>query len=159
MAKRIKASEEVFAAFCERIAGGRSVRSISKDKDMPSDSTFYQWLDEYPALAEQYARACAARARSYGDRIGDVVDQALSGEIKPEVARVAVDAYKWISARLQPVMYGDRQEVNVSVAHTHTLHLEALRRLTDRAAGGPIIDAEPCELGITEAKNDQKTEK
>ena len=130
------------------MAEGKSLTAICKQSEMPHVGTVYRWLSEDEGFSEGYARATQARARSYAERMEDVVNQALNGEIRSDAARVAVDAYKFITTRLMPQLYGDRQQIDVNVQHTHALHLDALKRLTDRASGTDrgYIDAEYQEI-------------
>ena len=107
---------------------------------MPADKTIWQWLSQDNGFAEDYARAIQARAMHHADGILDLEQKLLNGEIPPDVARVALDTRKWVASRLLPKTYGDRQSVDVSVTHTHQLHLDALKRLNDSAKALPASD-------------------
>jgi len=131
---------EMVEEFLRRISHGRSIANVCSDEDMPTTTTVYDWISKDSAFSERYARACADRGLLYADRISDISDKLMKGEIAPDVARVAIDSYKWISARLVPKLYGDRQSVDVSVTHTHQLHLDALKRLNDSAKALPAPD-------------------
>lgn len=126
---------ELLIELCRRIAEGRSVASVAKDEDMPSHPTIWRWLFEDESFRDAYARAITARAMSHADRIDDLAEATVRGEIPPDVARVAIDAKKWTASRLLPKVYGDKQQVEATVTHTHTLHLEALKELSSRARG------------------------
>ena len=58
---------------------------------------------------QHYARARSARAHVFAESIDDVAEQVLSGEISPEQGRVALDAKKWVAARILKRTYGDTQ--------------------------------------------------
>jgi hypothetical protein len=131
---------DLLGEFLRRISHGRSISSVCADNDMPDTSTVYDWISKDSDFSERYARACADRGLLYADRISDISDKLMKGEIAPDVARVAIDSYKWISARLVPKLYGDRQTVDVAVTHTHQLHLDALKRLNDSAKALPAAD-------------------
>jgi hypothetical protein len=138
-------SEGLEDEICRRIAAGRSVLSVSKDEDMPSDFTIWKWLGEKESFSLKYARAIEARAMAHADEISDLTRRVVLGEVPPDVARVALDGLKWTASRLLPKIYGDRQSVDVAVTHTHQLHLDALKRLNDTARalpGAEIIDGE-----------------
>ena len=146
--KKHEKTPELVDEILAQMVEGKSLTVICKQKGMPSVGTVYRWMAEDEALSEGYARATQARARSYAERMEDVVNQALNGEIRSDAARVAVDAYKFITTRLMPQLYGERQTVDVNVQHTHSLHHEALKRLTERAAGTDVgyIDADYQEI-------------
>lgn len=126
---------ELIAEICERVAQGRSVASVSRDEDMPCHLTIWRWMNSDEEFCSRYARAIQARAMAHADGIDDLVDRAVKGEIPADVARVAIDAKKWTASRLLPKVYGDRTQIEATVNHTHTLHLEALKELADRARG------------------------
>lgn len=136
---------ELMDEFLARISHGRSIANICAEPDMPDTTTIYDWLAKDESFSLRYARACSDRGLLYADRIADITEKMMKGEIAPDVARVAIDAHKWTAARLVPKLYGDRQSVDVAVTHTHQLHLDALKRLNESAKALPasdIIDGE-----------------
>jgi len=138
---------DLLKEFCRRIAGGRSVANVCKDEDMPEDRAIWRWLSEDETFSRDYARAIQARAMAHADMISDVTFGILSGKIPPDRGRVALDAMKWTASRLLPKIYGDRQQVDVEVQHTHTLHLKALRALSNMRSGNEsgYIEAQPID--------------
>lgn len=121
--------------ICARISEGKSLATVCCDEDMPGLSTVWRWLSEDASFQDDYARAIQARAMAHAERIDDLAEKAVRGEIPADVARVAIDAKKWTASRLLPKLYGDKQQVEATVTHTHTLHLEALKELATRARG------------------------
>lgn len=115
---------------------------------MPGESTVWRWLSEDSFFQEEYTRAIQARAMAHADRVLDVTEAVIRGEIPPDAARVALDGMKWTAARLLPRVYGDRTQVDATVTHTHTLHLEALKELSERAkAARPgVIEGQAVEI-------------
>lgn len=120
---------EIAAEVCERIAVGRSIRSIVTDDDMPAERTIYQWLQAHEEFAQQYARARAAQADVMAEEILDIADNGTndyvtrtngSGEEFEAVdydhiarSKLRVDARKWLMSKMAPKKYGDKitQEV------------------------------------------------
>lgn len=153
---------ELIEEFCRRIASGRSVANVCKDDDMPEDRAIWRWLSDDEAFSRDYTRAIQARAMAHADMISDVTFGILSGKIPPDRGRVALDAMKWTASRLLPKIYGDRQHVDVDVQHTHMLHLDALRALSNRRPVNQleyidgqaidvtheIVDATVAEVGV-----------
>ncbi len=82
-------SEALEDEICRRIAAGRSVLSVSKDDDMPSDFTIWKWMNERESFSLKYARAIEARAMAHADEISDLSRRVVLGEVPPDVARVA----------------------------------------------------------------------
>ena len=99
-------SIDLAAAICEMLANGSSLSKISKIEGFPKASTVYQWLIKYPEFSEMYARAREDQADTLADQITHIADKATTEGV--QVARLRVDARKWIAAKLKPRKYGDK---------------------------------------------------
>lgn len=76
---------------------------------MPSYTTVMGWLNRnIDDFAANYVRAREAQADADADAITDIGLKALSGEVDPQSARVAIEAYKWSASRRAPKKYGDK---------------------------------------------------
>lgn len=97
---------------------------------MPSYSTVMRWVRELPEFADQYARAREDMADNDADKIADVAQAVVDGNIDPAAARVAIDAYKWSAGKRRPKRYGENQRLEVetsgAVQVTHTLRVDHL---------------------------------
>lgn len=49
----------------------------------------------------------------FGEKVSKVADDTLAGKYGADVARVAIDAYKWTAARMASSHFGDK------IAHEH----------------------------------------
>ncbi len=98
--------QKQFDMVCARIAGGESLRSACEDKDLPDRDTINRWLnaDIDGALCGQYARAREEQADFYADEIVTIADT----EPDAAIARVRIDARKWVASKLRPKRYGDK---------------------------------------------------
>lgn len=135
---------ELIKEICARISEGQSLASVCRGDDMPGLSTTWRWLAEDASFQDDYARAIQARAMAHADRVLDVAEAVLRGEIPSDAARVALDGMKWTASRLLPKVYGDRTQVDATVTHTHTLHLEALKELSGKGSG--YIEGQAVEI-------------
>ncbi|NBQ13059.1 MAG: hypothetical protein EBU31_00245 [Proteobacteria bacterium] len=88
----------------EGLADGKSLRSICRQKGMPSVSTVMRWLGEDEEWQAQYARARAAGDDAMAEDIHEVADR---DDLDPNDKRVRIDARKWLLAKRQPKKYGD----------------------------------------------------
>lgn len=101
---------EVREVILERIAKGESLRSVCRDKDMPDDSAVYRWLEADKEFATKYASARAIQADRIVDDFHDLEEQVLTGDIKPDAAKVVLWSRQWRAAKLRPKVYGDKVE-------------------------------------------------
>ena len=118
--------ETIFNTICERVENGEALRSVLKDKDMPSNKTFYEWVDNDETKVKRYMRACEERANSIFEdiiNISDNVEQDIitlpdgrEVENKAVIARdrLRVDARKWAASKLNPKKYGDKIDQNIN---------------------------------------------
>lgn len=119
MAYSDKEIKKIFDTICKRITEGESVKTILKDKDMPSSQTFWKWLEEDEKKSNQYARA----KEIYADKVfedivliadgtsDDVyVDEEGVEQVNHNIIqrdRLRIDARKWHLSKLNPKKYGD----------------------------------------------------
>jgi hypothetical protein len=128
------------------VAQGRSIKSIGEEEGMPDAKSIWTWLNRDEEFLLIYTRAIQARAIIHAERIDELAEMATRGEIPADVARVAIDAKKWTASRLLPKIYGDRTQVEATVTHTHTLHLEALKELAGKGSG--YIEGQATEIPV-----------
>ena len=103
---------EVADRICHGIAEGNSLVSILKeDQELPTYTTIMKWLKDFPEFADNYARAREDQADHDADKIGDIAERVVKGQIEPNAARVAIDAYKWAAGKRKPKVYGDKLAV------------------------------------------------
>lgn len=121
-------SDEIADRICTALAGGRSLKSICTDADMPSQASVFRWLgdERYSAFRESYARAREAQADAIFDEILDIADDAANDYMERKLAdgsvdevvnnehiqrsRLRIDARKWMAGKLRPKVYGDKIE-------------------------------------------------
>lgn len=102
-------TEEMADRILHGIAEGNSLVSILKEDDeLPSYTTVMKWLRLYPEFAANYARAREDQADHDADKIGDIAERVVKGDVDPQAARVAIDAYKWAAGKRKPKVYGEK---------------------------------------------------
>ena len=155
----------LFTIICDRISRGESLRSVCRDPEMPHKSTVLRWLREMSGLRDQYAAARDDLMQYWASDILEIADDGTLDTMKglnkygdevmvPNHAnvqrdRLRIDSRKWLLSKLQPRVYGDRLDVEVSGEVQHRVDITALsarekmRRLAlfmleDQAAGATI---------------------
>ena len=107
--------KETADRIVEGIAQGNSLVSILKEDDeLPSYPTVMRWLRENLDFQAMYARAREDQADHDADKIGDIAERVAKGQIEPNAARVAIDAYKWAAGKRKPRVYGEKVMVGGS---------------------------------------------
>lgn len=122
-----KYSDEMAEKICEKIANGRSLRSICAEDGMPTTSTVCKWLIENKEFSEQYARARTRQADYFFEEIVEIADSVEADSAAVAKARLQVDARKWAASKIAPKKYGDKSELDVKSSDgsmTPTVHLD-----------------------------------
>lgn len=110
MARPSEYSEETAYKICEQLADGMSLRKICAQEGMPDKTTVRRWLQQQDGFRTQYAQAREDQADHWADEIIDIADEAEDAGL----ARVQVDARKWVACKLKPKVYGERLAAELS---------------------------------------------
>lgn len=111
--------DNIFDEVCIRVENGEAIRDILKDKNLPSSSTFYDWLENDTEKSKRYARAKELWAESQAAEILRIADDSTNdtiytekGEIENKEwvnrSKLRVDTRKWLMSKMYPKKYGDK---------------------------------------------------
>ena len=122
--------------ICEKIANGRSLRSICAENGMPTTSTVCKWLIENKEFSEQYTRARDKQADYFAEEIIEIADSAEAESAAVAKAKLQIDARKWAASKIAPKKYGDKQEIDVkssdgSMTPAVRLNAEEFRKIAE----------------------------
>jgi len=107
-----KLTTETRREVCERLASGESLRGICRDEHIPAISTVLLWVvEDRDGFSEQYMIAREAAGFAHAERITDLVEKLVKGEVDHQTARVAIDGLRWAAERMAPKQHSPRQEV------------------------------------------------
>lgn len=105
----------------EAIADNATLASVCANEKV-KPSTFLRWMEKYE-LSEQYARARGIRADVLFERIAELDEMLLTGEIDPQTHRALVDSIKWRLGKMSG-KYNDKQQIELSGQLRHVLTQE-----------------------------------
>jgi hypothetical protein len=100
------------AELCQWIREGKGLVSWCKKTGRAPDAV-YRWLRSVPSFREAYERAQEDRGDTLADQLLELVD-ALPPDATMEqvqIAKLRLDARKWIASKLRPGKWGDKQVV------------------------------------------------
>lgn len=100
------------AELCQWIREGKGMTSWCKKTGRAPDAV-YRWLRSVPAFREAYEQAQEDRADTLADQLLAVVDDLPPDATMEQVqiAKLRLDARKWIASKLRPGKWGDKQVV------------------------------------------------
>lgn len=150
--KELRKRPQFWDDLLDAIAGGDSVMNFARGHNI-KPSLLTAWIHRFPdssEQAQQYAGARRARAEYMADRIITTCDQVQVGDITPPQGRVIIDALRWMAARLDPHIWGEKLNIKAEITQTTELHLIAIREMAEKVKGGGQVpesddDAEPID--------------
>jgi hypothetical protein len=102
-------------AICDAVQAGMTWAQMLALDGMPDERTLRRWLAD-PALEDFRREYIQAREASASAIEQQIIAEAAAAFDKDSaaVARVRVDALKWIAAKRAPKVYGDKQQIELS---------------------------------------------
>ncbi len=107
--------------ICERLSGGKSLRSVLKEPGMPDGATVFKWMRTHEEFLKQYARAKEESADALVEEMMDISDDGIKTIITggkemssavAQMVRLKVDTRKWVASKLKPKKYGDKLDLS-----------------------------------------------
>lgn len=127
----LKLTQEVFEKILERLAQGRSLRSICRDEDVPvSDFAVRQKLSKTPEMYSRYAYARDLGLDAMAEEMLDIAHNSSNdwmtieterGNVKTVLnhehvqrSKLRKEALQWYISKLAPKRYGDKIQTDVT---------------------------------------------
>lgn len=113
--------------FFSRIEMGETLSGFAREHNM-TDRTLRKRLRN-GELHERFIEAHQGRAVYHAQSIEGMLNRLESGDVESDVARVSIDARKWLATKYYPRMFGERQEVNLKTTDMTKVYVEQLKML------------------------------
>ena len=93
-------TEEAGMRICSLVSIGTSLNKICnsdefKDEGLPSLQTVFTWFTKHETFLDNYTRAKEQSGDADQDKLDEIAEKVLSGELCEKKARVAADIIKW----------------------------------------------------------------
>ena len=118
---------EFWEEFFGKIEMGETLGGFAKGKGM-AVQTLRDRLRSGD-LHERFIEAHQGRAVYHAQSIEGMIDRLESGDVESDVARVSIDARKWLATKYYPRMFGERQEGSVKTTDMTKVYIEQLKIL------------------------------
>jgi hypothetical protein len=113
--------------FFSRIEMGETLHGFAVEHNMTNQSLRRRLRNG--DLHERFIEAHQGRAVYHAQSIEGMIDRLESGDVESDVARVSIDARKWLATKYYPRMFGERQEVNLKTTDMTKVYVEQLKML------------------------------
>ena len=118
--------------FFFKIGNGESLRGASMDLGIPFQTVWSAIMSDEKRRAT-YEDAKMSRAHYHASKIEEILEDVESGKIEPSVARVSIDARKWLAAKMYPKFFSDKFHLQHDMTvDVRKQHIEELRKMTKR---------------------------
>ena len=118
--------------FFFRIGNGESLRGVSNDLGVPFQTVWSAIMSDEKRRAT-YEDAKMSRAHYHASKIEEILEDVESGKIEPSVARVSIDARKWLAAKMYPKFFSDKFHLQHDMTvDVRKQDIEELRKMTKR---------------------------
>ena len=116
--------------FFFRIGNGESLRETAKDLGIPFQTVWSAIMIDERRRAT-YEDAKMSRAHYHAAKIEEILEEVAAGKMEPQVARVSIDARKWLAAKMYPKFFSDKLQLQHDVTvDVRKQHIEELRRMS-----------------------------
>ena len=118
---------------CAMIADGCSLAQIGAKFDC-SRNVIWKFLHKNEEHRQAYLAALQERGFHHANMIERLVLNVENGEMRPDVARVAIDGRKWVASRFHPNLLSEKLIGNIT-HHQSSIqdqHLVALKSIVEK---------------------------
>jgi len=120
-------NEKFWDDFFSRIEMGETLQGFAVEHNMTNQSLRRRLRNG--ELHERFIEAHQGRAVYHAQSIEGMIDRLEAGDVESDVARVSIDARKWLATKYYPRMFGERQEVNLKTTDMTKVYVEQLKML------------------------------
>lgn len=120
-------SPELAQTICEYLEDGLTVLDVAAIDGMPSRATIFLWRETYPVFRTMYERARELSAETLEHEALRTIRNAETKE-QAYAASTRFDVIKWVAAKRNPEVYGEKITQDVRFSGTVTVE-----HVTDRA--------------------------
>ena len=109
MTKQLTLTTSLSNNICQKLMEGKPLTQICQEKDLPSLTTIYKWINSNPSFAKQIIQARRVGTQYYLDKMIEELETMSAKDVG--IVREKLHHYRWLASKLLPSLYGDKQEV------------------------------------------------
>ena len=109
MTKELTLTTSLSNNICQKLMEGKPLTQICQEKDLPSLTTIYKWINSNPSFAKQITQARKVGCQTYLDKMITELETASHKDVP--ILREKLHHYRWLASKLLPTLYGDKQEI------------------------------------------------
>ena len=107
--KTLELTSQLTDQICQELMNGQPLTRICNRKELPSLATVNRWIAKHPSFAKQITNARRVGCQYYLDKMIEELESVSAKDVG--IVREKLHHYRWLSSKLLPNLYGDKQEV------------------------------------------------
>ena len=108
MTKALELTSQITDKICEQLMTGKPLTRICESKDLPSLATINRYINKNSSFAKQILQARRVGCQYYLDKMVEELETMSAKDVG--IVREKLQHYRWLSSKLLPSLYGDKQE-------------------------------------------------
>ena len=107
--KKLPLTTEIASDIVSQLMHGKPLTSIARQKDMPSLSKIYNWIQTDKDFANKILTARRIGAQTYLDKMVEELENCSHKDAY--IVNLKLQHYRWLASKLIGI-YGDKQEIH-----------------------------------------------
>ena len=134
MTKELTLTTSLSNNICQKLMEGKPLTQICQEKDLPSLTTIYKWINSNPSFAKQITQARKVGCQTYLDKMITELETASHKDVP--ILREKLHHYRWLAQKLVPALYGDKQEIVQDTKIEITWQQPEIKDITPQVVAG-----------------------
>ena len=134
MTKELTLTTSLSNNICQKLMEGKPLTQICQEKDLPSLTTIYKWINKDPSFAKQITQARKVGCQTYLDKMITELETASHKDVP--ILREKLHHYRWLAQKLLPALYGDKQEIVQDTKIEITWQQPEIKDITPQVVAG-----------------------
>ena len=127
---------EMSSDIVTQLMNGKPLTSIARQKDMPSLSKIYNWIQTDKDFANKILTARRIGAQTYLDKMVEELENCSHKDAY--LVNLKLQHYRWLASKLIGI-YGDKQEIHTDTKVEITWNIPE-QKTVNVTPGSPVLD-------------------
>mgnify|MGYP001120993098 CR=1 FL=1 len=106
---KLPLTTEIASDIVTQLMNGKPLTSIARQKEMPSLSKIYNWIQTDKSFADKILTARRIGAQTYLDKMVETLENCSHKDAY--IVNLKLQHYRWLASKLIGI-YGDKQEIH-----------------------------------------------
>ena len=133
---KLPLTTEMSSDIVTQLMNGKPLTSIARQKDMPSLSKIYNWIQTDKDFANKILTARRIGAQTYLDKMVEELENCSHKDAY--IVNLKLQHYRWLASKLIGI-YGDKQEIRTDTKVEITWNIPE-QKTVNVTPGSPVLD-------------------